>query len=100
MDYGRISLPRPAYDLYTKYIESLGMPWIEGCRNKGETFRERCLSSKKSYINHGSFVKNFDSLESKAMAFMAERKNFIGRHKVCMQTNPNIANSSYCDGKC
>ena len=82
LDYGRISLPRIAYNIYQNEIMSLGKQWVPGCRGSAETFRDRCLASKKKHINRGNFISEDDKLEDIAMALYTERTDFVAKNKV------------------
>lgn len=84
LDYGRIALPKVVFDIYEKHIQPLGMPWYDGCRGCGETFRDRCMSAKKKYINREATAFNQESkkLEDIAMVLYIERLDFVAQNKV------------------
>ena len=70
------------YRIYLDFVEALGMTWIEGCRGRGETFRDKCNNARKQYLQRGYIFKLFPTLEEKAMAFLTERQDFMEKHEV------------------
>ena len=75
-------MPEVVFQLFLNHIEDIGSTWLEGCRGRAETCRDRCSNVKKQQINRGRFVSRMPTLEDKAMVLLLERKDFIKQNQV------------------
>ncbi len=82
LEHGRVTMPLAVFQLFLNHVEDIGSTWLEGCRGRAETFRDRCSNVKKQQINRGRYVMRLATLEDKAMALLIERKDFIKQNQV------------------
>ncbi len=81
-DYGKFPLPMVMLKIAQEDLSNLGKLRVPGGKSVADFIKDRCANLRRTYLIGSDFIEGSDSVQEMAHRMLAERVDFVQKHKV------------------